>query len=652
MRIRVTCLSTLALMVLLLTGCASVTGTGGPASPVGKPRTQSESDPGALSEREKWSLARDAYDQALKQQERKDNEAAAYYYEVCLELLGSLDMGAIEVPTRRVLAFQKKVLASYDKFLAAVDHLPSTAGPVAVLESSGPADDSSEDEPLDLNSADRDNKPPEFQPNAPPLPDVPVTMNGLVAGQINFFMNKGRKVMVAWMERATYIFPRLRPILREEGLPEDILYLAMIESGLNTRAYSYAHAGGIWQFLTSTGRIYGLTVDRLYDERFHVEAATRAACRYLRNLYDEFGDWYLAFAAYNCGERRIEKEMIRNRTRDYWKMRRLPRQTRNYVPAYLAARTICKNPSEYGFPPLPPEVPFQCEEVWVDRAHRLDLIAQTAGHDPAVVADLNPEFRRGITPPNMKVRVRLPRKPDEGFSQRLANLPRVDVAPSKAHRVRKGETLASIARRYGTTVEAIRSLPENGRIRANRLRTGQTIWVPVWEVGTSTPPAPSTTVQTAAATADTGQRAVTTSAAPVAARDTVKDHEIVYTVHRGETLGRVAQQLGVPVSEICAQNKIADPDVIQPGTKLRIRIQEGSPTVAPSEGRMLAVREAPTPGGAPEPARPHTHRVRLGDTIWSIARAYGQDPLKIMSWNGLNRDSTIYPGQEIIVNQE
>jgi membrane-bound lytic murein transglycosylase D len=632
LRQKVLTLAALAPILLIIIGCASVSATAQRPNNNGKPQIQkSDVDPGQLSEREKWSLARDAYEQAQRAELRKENETAAYYYEVALELVGSLDMAAIEVPTRRVLSFQRKVLQSYDHFLASIDKLPSTAGSMAVLETSTPGDDEGVD--LPEKPAQDETKAIAIRPNAPPLPEVPVAMNAQVAGQITFFMNKGRKVMLAWMERAAYMFPRLRPILAEEGIPEDVMYLAMIESGLNTRAHSYAHAAGVWQFIASTGRIYGLNVDRVYDERYHVEAATRAACRYLRNLYEEFGDWYLAFAAYNCGEGRIEREIARSKTKDYWRLHKLPRQTRGYVPAYLATRTICKNPAQYGFPLMPREVPFECERVQVNGSYKIEHVAQAAGHDPQAVADLNPEFVRGVTPSNVPVTIRLPRRPDVAFETRLASMPKTEVKPTKVHRVRSGETLGSIAKKYGTSTSAILTQPENKRVKANRLRVGQEIIIPVPEVRVaSDSPAVSPLANRALSAAKPDVQPVADKAA-----SSQPENEIIYTVHRGETLGKISRQLGVSVEEILRQNKIRDPNVVQPGQKLRIRVNGNATDMA------LANNET---------ASAQTHRVQAGETIWSIARDYRQDPLKILSWNGLDRDSTIYPGQELIVTKE
>ena len=628
------------------------------------PRSIAENSP--LSERQKWGLAQDAFKKAQKEEKRKDNEAAAYYYEVALELLGSLDLASIDLPAGRVLSLQSKVLKRYNSFLASIDNLPSTAGPVAILESVAPKSDAESDQiPEKDNPAQAENLTPQatLRPDRTRLPDIPMTMNGAVAGQITFFMNRGRKVMMKWMERAAYMFPRLRPILAQEGIPEDVLYLAMIESGLNPRAYSYAHAAGVWQFIPSSGRIYGLDVGRLYDERMHVEESTRAACQYLRKLYDEFGDWYLAFAAYNCGELRVEKEIARSRTRDYWNLRKLPAQTRGYVPAYLATRAICENPTQYGFPPMNPETPYGGAEVWVNGNYKLDDVARAAGVDADMVADLNPEFVQGVIPSGAPVKVRLPRDPDSGFESRLAGMPRTIIPATALHKVRRGESLADIASLYGTTPEEIRAMPDNRKVSFKKLRPGVELTVPLAQ---EIAPKGNQPLAVAAAAmvpksqpANGAQKKIVVSESEPKSVADVSDpnrvspdklttqaatHKIIYTVHRGESLGKISRQLGVSVEEICQQNNIKNRNHVVPGSKLTITI-EGGPV-------EVAAQPQKTDDAAKKPeAKSFTHTVQPGDTIWSIARQYGQDPHKILNWNRLTRESAIYPGQELIINQ-
>jgi membrane-bound lytic murein transglycosylase D len=575
----------------------------------------SSKDPATLSDREKWSLARKAFSRAETARDRGDSEPAARYYEIALELLGSLDLASIDLETQRVLTFNRQVLHSYDEFVASIKSLPPNAGLTAVLEA-GSADDEEQDVEIEpLNPDDDVDATPVFILNHDPLPDVPMDMNSQVKSHINFFTGKGRSVMERWMERSAEIFPRLRPILREEGIPEEVMYLAMIESGLNLQAYSYARASGLWQFIASTGRIYGLHIDRVYDERRHVELSTRAACSYLRKLHDQFGDWYLAFAAYNCGEGRVDREIRRSNTHNYWKMNKLPRQTRNYVPTYLAVREICEHPEQYGFPSLPEEIPFESHREFVYGPYKLEDIANAAGADPEETKRLNPEFIQGIVPKTPEpFMVRLPNPSRDDFALHLKQMPETDIQPTTVHRVQRGETLGSIAKRYGTTVSAIKSLPENKQINPRKMSIGTRVIVPV----------PSYRYATRASSQPQEYTTTTTS----------DGDQIIYTVHRGETLGKIGTQLGVSVDQICRENNIADASRIQPGQKLKITVK-GTPTYAskqPVSGKKY-------------------HTVRRGDTVWSIAQAYRVETRTILKWNKLSRSGRIYPGQKLIVNQ-
>jgi len=235
--------------------------------------------------------------------------------------------------------------------------------------------------------------------------------------------------------------------------------------------------------------------------------------------------------------------------------------------------------------------------------------------------------------------VRLPRRADAAFETRLAVMPKTVVKPTQVHRVRSGETLATIARKYDTSTKAILTQPENRRIRANRLRVGQEIIIPVPDVTVAAASPPDAAPTAPKTTAEPAVASKTDSSAPAS--------EIVYTVHRGESLGKISRQLGVPVEVILRQNQLRDPDVLQPGQKLRIRVNGGADEVA----QKPAPRQS-APTQAVAPVQPQTHRVRTGETIWSIARQYGLDPLQILSWNRLERDSTIYPGQQLIVSKE
>lgn len=592
-----------------------------------------------LTDREKWSFARKAYTYAQREQQRQHSEEAAYFYEASLGLLGDIDLASIDVEMHRVASFNRQVLESYDQFVAETKSLPASSGLVAVIEA-GEAQHSGEEEeddaPDEIEVYDTDaltHPTPEVNitPKKPMLPSVPMEMNGKVRDQVHFFQTKGRKVMLRWMERSATIFPRMRPILREEGIPDEMLYLSAIESGLNMNAYSYAHASGLWQFIPGTGRNYGLHIDRTYDERRHVELATRAACGYLRTLYEMFGDWYLAMASYNCGEGRVARDIKRCSTRDYWKMHRLPRQTRGYIPTYLACRAIFENPGHYGFPPLPPEQQFECERIYVPGGYKIDDIARAAGHDPQTVRDLNPEYMKGVVPDRgQPMMVRLPGAASESFSEELASLPKTVIAPISTHRVRKGDTLNKIAAKYGTTVEAIQSLPENKRVKARSLRVGQEIAIPVAEV------------RYAESKPQTVKEAAQSKSEPVAEVTETTDR-ITYTVHKGESLGKISSRLGVSVDQICRENGITNPNKVQPGQKLNITVKGEVP-------RYADVPKKETISVSKKDSAKRYYTVQRGDTVWSIAQDHGVDAQTVLKLNRLSRKSKIYPGQRLVVS--
>jgi membrane-bound lytic murein transglycosylase D len=276
--------------------------------------------------------------------------------------------------------------------------------------------------------------------------------------------------------------------LAERGMPQDLLYLSMIESGFSARAYSTAKASGLWQFISETGERYGLTIDGYVDERNHPERATEAALDYLQELHDRFDSWYLAAAAYNTGENRVGRIMREEFGTEkafgegaYYRIwDRLPRETRDYVPLMIAAARIAKEPARYGFDDVSPEAPLEYEEVVTDAAMTFDQIAKAAKVDVEEVRLLNPFLRKGGTPGNRRVVVRLPDGSSDAFLDnwmRFAGRPQPisnRIVHQVAYRVRRGDNLGSVAKRHGMTVTQLRKL--NG-LRSDRIYAGQTLRV-------------------------------------------------------------------------------------------------------------------------------------------------------------------------------
>ncbi len=246
--------------------------------------------------------------------------------------------------------------------------------------------------------------------------DVPLVLNDAVARHIRCFTGPKRDIFARWLWRSERYAPTIRSILKKNGLPEDLVYLSMIESGFNMKARSPAKASGPWQFIDETGRRYGLKVDHWVDERYDLEKSTVAAARYLKTLFDRFGCWYLAAAGYNAGENRVERAIEKEDTKDFWKLRKyktLPKETQEYVPQLIAAALIAKEPEEYGFTDVESAPVYRLTRIAVPGGIPLKTIAHALSLDLAELRALNPEILKGITPPDRKeYQIKLPGTPE------------------------------------------------------------------------------------------------------------------------------------------------------------------------------------------------------------------------------------------------
>lgn len=314
------------------------------------------------------------------------------------------------------------------------------------------------------------------------LPEIPIVVNKSVESFIRYFQTNGRKHFEKWLDRSADYMHMLQGILRENGLPEDLSYIALIESGLNPTVKSHANAVGMWQFIKGTAVRYGLRVDWWIDERMDPEKATYAAASYLKNLYGMFGSWYLAAAGYNAGEGRVARAIKKQGTEDFWelasKKKALHRETREYVPKYLAALTIAKDPEHYGFSPVVFVEGLRYDKVSVPQVTDLKVIAQAAGATVEEIRKLNPELLRWFTPPDYPgYQVKIPAGRAEMFQANMKKIPPAKMVSFVQHKVKSGDTLSRIAARYGTEIKPIIYLNDN--LNPRRLRPGSIIMIPV-----------------------------------------------------------------------------------------------------------------------------------------------------------------------------
>jgi membrane-bound lytic murein transglycosylase D len=373
---------------------------------------------------------------------------------------------------------------------------------------------------------------------------------------VDYFLDPARDRFTIWLGR----LPRYEGMIRERfqarGVPEDLVYLAIIESGYSNTAVSRSNAVGMWQFIRSTARRYGLTVNTWVDERRDPYKATEAAARHLADLHEQFGSWYLAAAAYNGGAGRVERGIRRLREEpdsvsdetffDLSARRYLRRETRDYVPKLIAAAIIAKDPLRFGFDSLPILGPLVFDEITVPDATGLDVIARLADTTSRALMELNRHYVRGVTPPRQSSIVRVPRGSGPTVLQRYAELPVGERVNFIEHVVRRGETLGEIGERYGVSVSLLRAA--NNYVHPRRLRIGQRLVIPV-----------SSAARTVAAAGRAPR--------PRAAVSGVRYHR----VRRGETLWIISQRYGVTVADLRRWNGIPANDVvIQVGDRLAV----------------------------------------------------------------------------------
>jgi soluble lytic murein transglycosylase-like protein len=269
--------------------------------------------------------------------------------------------------------------------------------------------------------------------------DVPIQMNKQVRAYLVYFSTERKKVIERYLARSTRYLPMIKRIFQEAGLPEDLAYLAMIESGFNAKAYSPAAASGMWQFIRGTGQRYGLAIDRYVDERRDPEKSTRAAAKYLLDLYKQFGSWYLAAASYNCGEARVQRELNQSNHKNFWELSAnqcLPTETKNYVPQMIAATIIAKNPKKFGFKNVPYLPPLQYDKVRVEEPTSLTAAAMAVNVPTEELQELNPELMRGVTPPDMPFyTLNLPAHSKDLFARNIT-LARIEHPAVASHPIR------------------------------------------------------------------------------------------------------------------------------------------------------------------------------------------------------------------------
>jgi len=393
--------------------------------------------------------------------------------------------------------------------------------------------------------------------------DLPLTVNDQVLSFLNFFQTpRGRAIVETGLNRAGRYREMISRVLHEEGMPQDLIYLAQAESAFQPLALSRAGARGIWQFVSYRGQEYGLRRTWWVDERQDPEKATRAAAQHLRDLYKMFGDWYLAMAAYNCGPGNVQKGIERTGYADFWELYKrnvLPRETRNYVPIIVALTLIAKDAAHYGIQ-AEPETPVPTDVVKPGRAIDLRLVAETIEVDVETLRGLNPSLLRLATPNDPSFELHLPQGTAEKFSAEIADIPPDKWVSWRRHRVAAGETLTAIAKKYRVTPVAI--------AEANNLERGAPL--------------------------DPGEKLIIPATQP---QSETKRRLVSYRVRKGDTLGGIADRFSVDSEDVRKWNHMKS-NHVKRGMVLRIYTLGGAPEAVSARHKTKSKKKSQVPSAA------------------------------------------------------
>ncbi len=460
---------------------------------------------------------------------------------------------------------------------------------------------------------------------------IPTEVNPLVEQWIAYFQGRGRRHMERYLARSTRYEKLMKKVLKDNGLPEDLFYIALIESGFNTQARSNAAAVGYWQFIRGTGKRYGLEINAMVDERKDPVLATQAAAEYFKGLYSVFGSWYLAMASYNVGENRVKREVMNHYTRDFWELarkKRFPKETIHYIPKFIAAKLIAKDLKKYGFEEIDFMTPIEFDHVNLVKPVNLRVMAEKMNINYEDFKALNPKFKGEVAPvkADNKLELRIPPgmieqatlAANESIVEKVEFV--ADAGDTKVYRIKHGDNLHLVARKYRTTVAYLRDL--NDIPKGKRLKIGMKLYVP-----DRTPVAPKRNVV-----------AIRRKSSSETANGRF------YTVQSGDTLSSIAKKYAVSISQLKRANNIRRGRILKVG--IRLQIPGGGNSDNPSND---GAKRLPASAKNKVALKNKYHVVKRGDNLVSIADKYKVSLINILNSNKKLKPSKLFVGAKVLI---